>query len=158
MSRPLRVSGHSDSAAFIAPSFALVIGVAVCYVRFQGLSVVQSLFYGIAPAVMAIIALAAVKLGRLTNGRDLTHLLNGPGWYIVDQNSVVSVAPSAFLEADNYQLDTLGGVATFGAVKGDLVNERAVWIELGQVGACQLAKFSAGSDRRDVVASTSPQG
>jgi chromate transporter len=59
------------SAAFIVPSFALVIGVAVLYVRYQGLSVVQSLFYGIAPAVMAIIALAAVKLGRLTNGLDL---------------------------------------------------------------------------------------
>jgi chromate transporter len=61
----------ATSAAFIVPSFALVIGVAVLYVRFQGLSIVQSLFYGIAPAVMAIIALAAVKLGRLTNGRDV---------------------------------------------------------------------------------------
>jgi chromate transporter len=61
----------ATSAAFIAPSFVLVLAVAVLYVRYQGLSVVQSLFYGIAPAVMAIIALAAVKLGRLTNGHDL---------------------------------------------------------------------------------------
>src|SRR6266566_143731 len=50
------------SATFIAPSFVLVLSVAVLYVRFQGLSFVQSLFYGIAPAVVAIIALAAVKL------------------------------------------------------------------------------------------------
>lgn len=46
-------------------------GVAYLYVRFQGFSAVQWLFYGIAPAVMAIIALAAVKLARLTNAKDL---------------------------------------------------------------------------------------
>src|SRR6266705_1965066 len=50
--------------------FLLVLAVAVIYVRYQGLPVVQSLFYGIAPGVMAIIALAAVKLARLTNQRD----------------------------------------------------------------------------------------
>jgi chromate transporter len=55
---------------FIAPSFLLVMAVAVVYVRYQGLAVVQALFYGIAPAVMAIIAIAAVKLARLTNHRD----------------------------------------------------------------------------------------
>jgi len=55
---------------FIAPSFALVVAVAAVYVRYQGLQVVQSLFYGIAPGVMAIIAIAAVKLARLTNRRD----------------------------------------------------------------------------------------
>ena len=58
------------SVPFIAPSFLLVLAVAVVYVRYQGLAVVQSLFYGIAPAVMAIIAIAAVKLARLTNQRD----------------------------------------------------------------------------------------
>lgn len=58
------------AAAFILPSFVLVVAVAAIYVRFQGLPVVQALFYGIAPAVMAIIAVAAVKLARLTNRRD----------------------------------------------------------------------------------------
>jgi len=58
------------SVPFIAPSFLLVLAVAIVYVRYQGLPVVQSLFYGIAPAVMAIIAIAAVKLARLTNQRD----------------------------------------------------------------------------------------
>jgi chromate transporter len=61
----------ATSVAFIVPSFALVLAVAFFYVRYQGLEVVQALFYGIAPAVMAIIAVAAVKLGRLTNGTDL---------------------------------------------------------------------------------------
>ena len=55
---------------FILPSFAMVVGVAVVYVRYQGLTVVQSLFYGVAPGVMAIIVLAAIKLSRLTNRHD----------------------------------------------------------------------------------------
>ncbi len=59
------------AAVFITPSFLAVLAVAVIYVRYSGLPVVQSLFYGIAPAVMAIIAVAAYKLGRLTNRRDI---------------------------------------------------------------------------------------
>ncbi|TMB90219.1 MAG: chromate efflux transporter [Chloroflexi bacterium] len=55
---------------FILPSFLLVLGIAVLYVQYQGLPVVQSLFYGIAPGVMAIILLAALRLARLTNRRD----------------------------------------------------------------------------------------
>ena len=58
------------AGAFILPSFVFVLGVAVLYVHYEGLSVVQSIFYGVAPAVMAIIAIAAWKLARLTDGRD----------------------------------------------------------------------------------------
>lgn len=64
------VGALAVAGAFIGPSFLFVLGVAVAYVHYQGLSTVQSLFYGIAPAVMAIIAIAAVKLARLTDGRD----------------------------------------------------------------------------------------
>ena len=56
---------------FILPSLVMVLLVAYLYVQFGGLTAVQSLFYGIAPAVMAIIAFAAVKLARLTNSKDL---------------------------------------------------------------------------------------
>ncbi len=59
------------AVAFIAPSFAAVLVVAIFYVRYRGLDWVQGLFYGIAPGVMAIIAIAAVKLARLTNRLDL---------------------------------------------------------------------------------------
>lgn len=54
------------SVAFIAPSVPACLGVTVAYAHFQRLPVVQTLFHGIAPAVMAI-AVAAYKLGRLTN-------------------------------------------------------------------------------------------
>ncbi|WP_432974171.1 chromate efflux transporter [Dactylosporangium sp. CA-233914] len=59
------------AATFIAPSFLLVLAVAIVYAQYQGLPVVQALFHGIAPAVMAIIAVAAYKLARMTNHRDL---------------------------------------------------------------------------------------
>jgi len=60
----------ATAVAFIAPSFLFVLGVAVLYVRFSGLPVVQAVFYGVAPGVMAIIAIAAYKLARMTNRRD----------------------------------------------------------------------------------------
>ena len=65
------VGALGTAIPFILPSLAIVLGVAYLYIRFEGLTVVQSLFYGIAPAVMAIIAFAAVKLARLTNSKDL---------------------------------------------------------------------------------------
>ncbi len=55
---------------FVLPSFVLVLAVAVTYVQFKGLEAIQALFYGIAPAVMAVLAVAAIKLARLTNERD----------------------------------------------------------------------------------------
>jgi chromate transporter len=58
------------AAAFVAPSFAIVVAVGAVYSRYSGSSVVQSLFYGIAPAVMAIITIAAIKLVKLTDRRD----------------------------------------------------------------------------------------
>ena len=69
------------SLTFILPSFALVLTVAFFYVQYQGLAVVQAVFYGVAPAVMAIIAFAAVKLAGLTNQRDrapVDHLRRHP--------------------------------------------------------------------------------
>ncbi len=59
------------SVMFILPSFLLVLTVAFVYVQYEGLALVSSLFYGISPAVMAIIAFAAVKLARLTDEKDL---------------------------------------------------------------------------------------
>jgi chromate transporter len=64
------------AAAFIAPSFLLVLTVAAIYRRYSGLPIVQSLFYGIAPVVVAIIAVAAWKLAKLTNKADRRLLLH----------------------------------------------------------------------------------
>jgi chromate transporter len=55
---------------FIVPPFLFVTAVAVLYAHYQGLSQVHSVFFGVGPAVMAIIAIAAYKLGRSTNKAD----------------------------------------------------------------------------------------
>ena len=58
------------SAAFILPSFLAVLTIAAAYAHYEGLHLIQSLFYGIAPAVMSIIAIAAYKLARLIDRTD----------------------------------------------------------------------------------------
>ena len=57
--------------AFVVPSFVMVLMLAAGYLRFGGLSWMQGAFYGVGAAVIAIIARSAVKLTRLTLGRDL---------------------------------------------------------------------------------------
>ena len=56
--------------AFVVPSFAMVLALAMGYLRFGGLAWMQGAFYGIGAAVIAIIARSALKLTRLTLGRD----------------------------------------------------------------------------------------
>ena len=56
--------------AFILPSFLMVLALSAAYVRFGGLARMQGMFYGIGAAVIGIIARSAVKLTKLTLGRD----------------------------------------------------------------------------------------
>ena len=56
--------------AFILPSFLMVLSLGAAYVAFGGMPWMQGLFYGIGPAVIAIIAIAAQRLARGTNKRD----------------------------------------------------------------------------------------
>ena len=56
--------------AFVVPSFLMVVGISIAYLRYGGLWWMQALFYGIGAAVIAIIAIAAYKLARSTNKRD----------------------------------------------------------------------------------------
>jgi len=58
------------AAAFILPSFFMVLALSALYVRFGGLSWMQSAFYGVGAAVIAIIGRSAVKLVKLTLGKD----------------------------------------------------------------------------------------
>jgi chromate transporter len=58
------------AGAFILPSFFMVLVLAALYVRFDGLAWMQGAFYGIGAAVIAIIARSAVKLIKMTIGRD----------------------------------------------------------------------------------------
>ena len=55
---------------FVVPPFVIVTAVAVVYARYQGISQVADVFFGVGPVVMAIVAIAAWKLARSTNKRD----------------------------------------------------------------------------------------
>jgi chromate transporter len=55
---------------FVIPPFLIVTAIAALYAHYQGLSQVQSVFFGVGPAVIAIIAIASYKLARSTNKHD----------------------------------------------------------------------------------------
>jgi chromate transporter len=55
---------------FVLPPFLLVVAIAAVYVQFEGLSQIRAIFYGVGPAAIAIIVLAAWKLAKTTDGRD----------------------------------------------------------------------------------------
>jgi chromate transporter len=53
-------------AAFVLPSFLMVLALSAAYMRYGGLNWMQAVFYGIGAAVIAIIARSAHKLTKLT--------------------------------------------------------------------------------------------
>ncbi|WP_064297598.1 chromate transporter [Ralstonia solanacearum] len=56
--------------AFVLPSFLMVVMLGWAYVRFGGLTWMQSVFYGVGAAVIGIIAISAHKLTSKSVGRD----------------------------------------------------------------------------------------
>src|SRR6202045_1979924 len=86
--------------AFVLPSFLMVLGLSMAYVRFGGLPWMQGMFYGIGAAVIGIIARSAFKLTQLTLGKD--KLL----WGIF----AVSAASTAWTSREIIWLFLLGGI------------------------------------------------
>ncbi len=52
------------SIGFVGPPFAIVLGIAALYLRFEETTWLRSLFYGVGPAVAALIAEASYRLAR----------------------------------------------------------------------------------------------
>jgi chromate transporter len=94
--------------AFILPSFVMVLALSIAYVRFGGLKWMQSAFYGIGAAVIAIIARSAVKLVKSAVRKD--RLL----WAIF----LTLLISTAVTEREIVWLFVGGGVVAL-AVKGD---------------------------------------
>lgn len=65
-----RLGATLVAAAFILPSFAMVVILSSLYLRFGGLAWMQSAFYGVGACVIAIVARSAWKLARTTVGKD----------------------------------------------------------------------------------------
>jgi chromate transporter len=72
------------AAAFVAPSFLMVIVLSALYLRFGGLPWMQGAFYGIGAAVIAIIGRSAWKLMRSTLKGDRV------GWAIFAVSALVT--------------------------------------------------------------------
>jgi chromate transporter len=90
------------AVTFVLPSFLMVMAISFAYVRFGGIAWMQSAFYGIGAAVIAIILRSAYKLVLLTLGRD--WLL----WAVFAVNAIAT----AVMEAEIVSLILGCGVAT----------------------------------------------
>jgi chromate transporter len=88
--------------AFVGPSLLMVLALSAAYVRFGGLPWMQGVFYGVGAAVIAIIAQSALKLTRMTLGRD--RLL----WVIFG----ICALATAWTESEIFSLFIGAGVAT----------------------------------------------
>ena len=66
-----RIAGATIvGAAFVLPSFLMVVAIGFAYLRFGGLPWMQALFYGVGAAVIGIITISAYKLTTKNIGRD----------------------------------------------------------------------------------------
>jgi chromate transporter len=90
------------SAAFVLPSFLMVLALSAFYVRFGGLLWMQGVFYGIGAAVIAIIGRSAYKLVRMTLGKD------GLLWALF----VLSAVVTAWTESEVVWLFVLSGAVS----------------------------------------------
>jgi chromate transporter len=75
--------------AFVIPTFFIVLAISMLYVAYDGLPVVQALFYGIGPVVIAIVMRSAVKLAKTTVGNDWRM------WFIFAVVGVITVVARA---------------------------------------------------------------
>ena len=96
--------------AFVLPSFVMVIAISMAYVRFGGLPWMQSAFYGVGAAVIAVILRSAYKLVHLTLRRD--RLL----WAVFCVNAIATAA----MEAEVVSLIIACGIATLAVRFGKL--------------------------------------
>src|SRR5690242_6405563 len=80
-------------AAFVLPSFFMVLAISGAYVAYGGLPIVAGLFYGIGPAAIGIVAVAAVRLAARTVKRDAllaAIYVASAGWTAILQRELVA--------------------------------------------------------------------
>jgi len=56
--------GLVAGSLFVLPGFLAILGLSVLYASFQDITLVQALFYGLKPAVMAVVVGALLKIGK----------------------------------------------------------------------------------------------
>jgi chromate transporter len=126
------------SAAFVLPSFFMVLLLSWLYLHFGGLPWMQGAFYGIGAAVIAIIARSAHKLTKLTLAKD--RLL----WAVFSVSAVVT----AWTESELISVFVGSGILVMLVkMRGEPAKASAVlalvpgaeWLTTGLHGAADLA-------------------
>ena len=117
--------------AFVIPSFLMVVALGWAYVRYGGLTWMQSVFYGVGAAVIGIIAMSAYKLTTKSVGKD--RLL----WAIY----LILAAVTVVTESEIAWLFIAAGVVVM------LVRAPPKWLRGGSLGAlaAPLAPAMLGS-------------
>lgn len=71
--------------AFVIPSFLMVVALAMLYIRFGSLPIIQKLFHGIGPAVIAIVCMGAYKISKKNLGTSWRL------WVIAAANALIVI-------------------------------------------------------------------
>ncbi|AOY90711.1 chromate transporter [Cupriavidus sp. USMAA2-4] len=115
--------------AFVLPSFLMVVALGWAYVRFGGLTWMQSVFYGVGAAVIGIIAISAYKLTKKSVGKD--KLL----WAVY----LVLAAVTVITESEVAWLFLAGGVLVW------FWRAPPKWLRQGKVNALAATPLPAAS-------------
>lgn len=102
-------------AAFVLPSFVMVLALGWAYTLYGGLAWMQAVFYGVGGSVIAIIAISAYKLTKKTVGSDA--LL----WFIF----LLSAAMTIITESESVLLFLSAGLLTW------IVKAPPAWLRRG---------------------------
>jgi chromate transporter len=97
--------GLAAGLLFVFPGVVAIMALSILYAGFQETTAVQALFYGIKPAVIAVVALAVVRIGK----RALTHR-----WH-------VAIAAAAFVSIYFFDVPfpvIIAGAALVGLLAG----------------------------------------
>jgi chromate transporter len=116
-------------AAFVIPSFLMVVALGWVYVRYGGISWMQAVFYGVGAAVIGIIAMSAYKLTIKTVRKD--RLL----WAVY----VVAAATTVITETELAWMFLAAGVIVW------MWRVRPRWLRPKGASALLAAQVSAGS-------------
>jgi chromate transporter len=75
--------GLAAGLLFIAPGALAMLALSILYALYQDTAVVAALFYGVKPAVVALVALAVVAIGRRTLHRRLHFAIAGAAFVAI---------------------------------------------------------------------------
>ena len=106
--------GLVSGLAFVAPTFVFVVVLSALYFRYGTVPAVEQLFWGLKPAIVAIILGAGWKLGR-TTVTDVPLFVMAAGGLAVavwlDRWEVVAMAAGGFISWLLYRSDSMPGTA-----------------------------------------------